>query len=137
VSLDEPSIRSHLNALRDGIERVVRHPQGYGLGNAGATALRGDVPLKAGESTYTELGVETGLLGGLAFVAWSLALFWALVRARAAPEAAAFAAVLAIAVQTDVLGTPWLAYVVWILAGARLSAWQSRSTPAPTSATST
>ena len=61
VSLDEPSIRSHLTALRDGVETVARHPQGYGLGNAGATALRSDVPLKAGESTYTELGVETGL----------------------------------------------------------------------------
>ena len=74
VSLDEPSIRSHLTSLREGIERVVRHPQGFGIGNAGATALRGDVPLKAGESTYTELGVETGLLGGLVFIAWNLAL---------------------------------------------------------------
>jgi O-antigen ligase len=79
------------------------------------------VPLKAGESTYTELGVETGLLGALAFVAWSAALLWALVRARAAGVAAAFAAVLALGVQTDVLGTPWLAYVVWILAGAALT----------------
>ena len=121
VALDEPSIRSHLRALRDGVETVARHPQGYGLGNAGATALRRDVPLKAGESTYTELGVETGLFGALAFIAWSLALLWALVRSRAAGVAAAFAAVLALAVQTDVLGTPWLAYVVWILAGAWLS----------------
>ena len=137
VSLDEPSIRSHLTALRDGIETVLEHPQGFGLGNAGATALRRDVPLKAGESTYTELGVDTGLLGLLAFVAWNLALLWALVRARAAGVAAAFAAVLAIAVQTDVLGTPWLAYVVWILAGATLSAWQKGSIPAPTSGTST
>ena len=32
------------------------------------------VKVEAGESTYTELAVETGLLGGLAFVAWSLAL---------------------------------------------------------------
>jgi hypothetical protein len=122
VSLDEPSIDSHLTALRDGAERVVEHPQGYGLGNAGATALRNDVPLKAGESTYTEIGVETGLAGALAFVAWSLAVLWGLARAGAAGEAAAFAAVLALAVQTDVLGTPWLAYVVWILAAARLSA---------------
>lgn len=121
VALDEPSIRSHLRALRDGIETVARHPQGYGLGNAGATALRRDVPLKAGESTYTELGVETGLLGALAFIAWSLSLLWGLVRSRAAGVAAAFAAVLALAVQTDVLGTPWLVYVVWILAGAWLS----------------
>lgn len=121
VALDEPSIRSHLRALRDGVETVGRHPQGYGLGNAGATALRRDVPVKAGESTYTELGVETGLLGALAFIAWSLALLWGLVRSRAAGVAAAFAGVLVLAVQTDVLGTPWLAYVVWILAGAWLS----------------
>ncbi|HZB22596.1 MAG TPA: O-antigen ligase family protein, partial [Gaiellaceae bacterium] len=118
VALDEPSIRSHLRALRDGVERVVEHPQGYGLGNAGATALRRHVPLKAGESTYTELGVETGLLGALAFIAWNALLLWSLVRARVAGTAAAFAAVLALGVQTDVLGTPWLAFVVWLLAGA-------------------
>jgi hypothetical protein len=118
VSLDEPSIRSHLRALRDGAETVLEHPQGYGLGNAGATALRRDVSLKAGESTYTELGVETGLLGALAFIAWNALLLWSLVRARAAGTAAAFAAVLALGVQTDVLGTPWLAFVVWLLAGA-------------------
>lgn len=120
VSLDEPSIRSHLTALRDGAENVARHPQGYGLGNSGAVALRRDVPLKAGESTYTELGVETGLAGALAFVAWNAALLLALVRRRRAGTAAALAAVLALAVQTDVLGTPWLAYVVWLLAGARV-----------------
>jgi hypothetical protein len=121
VSLDEPSIRSHLTALRDGAETVARHPQGYGLGNSGAVALRREVPLRAGESTYTELGVETGLVGALAFVAWSLALLWSLVRARAHGIAIAFAAVLALGVQTDVLGTPWLAYVVWTLAGAAVS----------------
>ena len=129
VALDEPSIRSHLRALRDGAETVARHPQGYGLGNAGATALRRDVPLKAGESTYTELGVETGLLGALAFIAWSLALLWALVRAGAAGAAAAFAAVLALGVQTDVLGTPWLAYVMWIIAGACVRPGGGRESP--------
>ncbi len=122
VSLDEPSISSHLRALRDGAETVAEHPQGYGLGNAGATALRRDVPLKAGESTYTELGVETGLLGAIAFIAWNVLLLWSLVRARAAGAAAAFAAVLVLGVQTDVLGTPWLAYVVWILAGGCVAA---------------
>jgi hypothetical protein len=137
VSLDEPSIRSHLTALRDGTETVVQHPQGFGLGNSGATALRREVPLQAGESTYTELGVDTGLLGALAFIAWNLALFLALARHGAAGVAAAFAGVLALGVQTDVLGTPWLAYVVWMLAGAKLTACQSRSTPASTSATST
>ena len=48
--------------------------QGYGPGNAGSTAARTGAAIKAGESTYTELGVDTGLVGGLLFVAWSLAL---------------------------------------------------------------
>lgn len=131
ASLGEPSIRSHLNSLRDGIETVAKHPQGYGLGNAGATAERFGVPVKAGESNYTELGVETGLAGALVFIAWSLALLAGLVRgARRAEDgtvrwasagvAAALAAVLALAVQTDVIGVPWLAYVLWWLAGSLL-----------------
>ena len=129
LSGGEPSLHSHLTNLRDGLEAVGRHPQGYGLGNAGATASRFRVPLKAGESNYTEIGVETGLVGMLLFVAWSLALLAGLVRAaRTAREetlfwaasglAAALAAILALAVQTDIYGVPWIAYCVWWLAGA-------------------
>ena len=76
--LEDASTASHCRSLRDGIETVLRHPQGYGPGNAGSTAARTDVTIKAGESTYTELGVDAGLVGGLLFVAWSLR------RARAA-----------------------------------------------------
>jgi O-Antigen ligase len=122
-SIGEPSFRSHLNSLRDGIKTVAKHPQGYGLGNAGTTAQRFHVRLEAGESNYTELGVETGLAGALAFIAWSLALLAGLVRAAwsgdraAAAIAAGLAAVLALAIQTDVIGVPWLAYCLWWLAG--------------------
>jgi hypothetical protein len=129
ISTDEPSIESHLTSLREGLETVARHPQGYGLGNAGTVASRTGVPLRAGESNYTELGVETGLLGMLLFVAWNLALLLLLIRrarlrARspigwaAAAAAASLAAVLALAVQTDTLGVPWIAVCVWWLAGA-------------------
>ena len=59
----------------------LRAPTGYGLGNAGAIAVRFGVPLRAGESNYTETGVETGLAGALLFIVWSLALLLALVRA--------------------------------------------------------
>lgn len=129
LSPADPSIRSHLSSLRNGLERVWRHPQGYGLGNAGVVARRfGETP-KAGESNYAEIGVETGVLGLALFVAWSVALLLALIRrARAATEedvrwlaggvAASFAAVLALAVQTDAYGVPWLALCVWSLAGA-------------------
>ncbi len=124
VSLGEPSIKSHLDSLRDGIRTVVHHPQGYGLGNAGTTAQRFGVTLKAGESNYTELGVETGIVGALLFIAWSAALLLGLVATAwrgdraAAGVAAALAATLALAVQTDVIGVPWLAYALWWLAGA-------------------
>ena len=141
LSAGEPSIASHLRNLRDGLERVARHPQGYGLGNAGAVAKRSDVPILAGESNYTEIGVQTGIVGLALFVAWSLALLFFLARRGRAVPAAALATVLALAVQTDAYGVPWLGYVVWAGCGALLGhatlepRW--RSIPASTSATST
>jgi O-antigen ligase/polysaccharide polymerase Wzy-like membrane protein len=116
--ISDASTESHWRSLREGIETVLRHPQGFGLGNAGSTASRTGVEIKAGESTYTELAVGTGLLGGLVFVAWSLALLWRV--RRSAVIAASMAAVLALALQTDVIGVPWLVCVVWALAGSRV-----------------
>ncbi len=138
LDFNEPSWRSHLESLRHGLSTVVHHPQGYGLGNAGATAERFGVGLKAGESNYTEIGVETGLVGMLLFVAWQLALLAGLVRRAwtepvgdlrdaAAGFAAALAAVLLIAVQTDAYGIPWLSYCLWWLCGS-LTAASFRST---------
>lgn len=131
LSPDESSIRSHLTSLREGLETVARHPQGYGLGNAGATARRFGEPVRAGESNYTEIGVELGIAGLVLFVAWNLGLLLALVRrAREAADedvrwaagglAASLAAVLVLAVQTDAYGVPWLAYCLWWLGGALL-----------------
>src|SRR5437763_10851163 len=127
-SSHEPSIHSHWISLREGVRTVVHHPQGYGLGNAGQTASRTGTQIKAGESNYTELGVETGLLGSVLWTAWGLALLAGLVAAArrtgwwaAGGVAAAFAAVLVLAVQTDVIGDPWVAYCVWALAGIALA----------------
>ncbi len=114
----ESSFDSHLDNLRDGVETVVTHPQGYGVGNAGVTAKRTGAEIKAGESTYTELGVELGLLGMLAFVAWSIALLRVTLR-RAPWLGASLAAVLALGIQTDVIGVHWLAFVLYALAGER------------------
>ena len=57
---DESSTESHWRNLRDGVRVVIDHPQGYGLGNAGVVAKRTGVEIRAGESTYTELGVDAG-----------------------------------------------------------------------------
>jgi hypothetical protein len=115
TSLNESSTSEHLASLRDGTRTVVHHPWGFGLGNSGVTAARTHVKVQAGESTYTELGVETGLAGALAFVAWSLALLQGTLR-RHTWLGAAFAAVLVLGLQTDVIGVPWIAVTVWALA---------------------
>ena len=117
----DPSAESHLSNLKDGIRTIVHHPQGYGLGNAGEVAFREGVPLKAGESNYTEIGVETGLLGALLFIAWNLSILGTLVVRCRPALAAAFAAVLVVAIQTDAYGIPWLGFVAWWLAGSGLS----------------
>ena len=126
-SIDEPSIHSHWISLREGVRTVVHHPQGFGLGNAGQTASRTGTLIKAGESNYTEVGAETGLLGALLWIAWGLVIFAALVITAlrtgwwaAAGMAAAFGAALVLAVQTDVIGDPWMAYCLWALAGIAL-----------------
>jgi hypothetical protein len=121
TSANESSTSEHLASLRDGARAVARHPWGYGLGNSGVTAVRTHVKVEAGESTYTELGVDTGLAGGLVFVAWSLVLLRAALRRR--PWlGGAFAALLVLGLQTDVIGVPWLAIVAWSLVGDAVSA---------------
>ena len=140
ISDREPSIRSHLTNLKQGIRTVIHHPQGFGLGNAGQTASRAGTELKAGESNYTEIGAETGLLGAALWLAWGLAVLVGLVAtarsrgsATIAGMAGAFGAVLALAVQTDVIGDPWVAYCVWGLAGGMLFATVERDEYRPQS----
>ena len=126
TSPNEPSLTEHWRSLKDGLRTMAHHPQGFGLGNVGQTASRTGTALKAGESNYTELGVELGVLGAILWLAWGLALLLRLAQAGLADRwagcvAAAFAAVLALAVQTVVIGDPWVAYCVWAFAGAAAS----------------
>ena len=113
---NEPSLHEHWASLKDGVRTTLHHPQGYGLGNVGQTASRTGTPLKAGESNYTEFGVELGIAGELLWIAWNLVVLVA--ARREVRVAAAFAAILALAIQTDVIGDPWVAYCMWCLAGA-------------------
>jgi hypothetical protein len=120
TSASESSTTEHLSSLRAGATTVLDNPWGFGLGNSGVTAARTHVKVQAGESTYTELGVELGLLGALAFIAWSLSLL-RVTLLRRPWLGAAFAAVLFLGLQTDVIGVPWIAVTVWALAGDSVS----------------
>jgi hypothetical protein len=125
----ESSTSGHWRALRDGAETVARHPWGYGLGNAGVSASRTNVDVKAGESTYTELGVDSGLVGMAAFVAWCVAALLAL--RRRPGLAAAFAAVLFLGLQSDVIGIHWLAFCLWAAVGVGVTAGTRPDTAPP------
>jgi hypothetical protein len=120
TAANEASTHEHVSALRAGVRTVLHHPQGFGLGNSGVTASRTHVKVEAGESTYTELGVDLGLLGALAFIAWSLALA-RVTLARQPYLGAAFVSLLFLGLQTDVIGVPWIAVTVWALAGDSVS----------------
>jgi hypothetical protein len=82
-------------------------------------AKRTGVEIRAGESPSTGLGVDAGVAGLVAFVLWGLAVLAGLWR-REAWLAAAFVTVLAIGLQTDVIGIHWLAFTVWVAAGLAL-----------------
>jgi hypothetical protein len=127
-TVEDESTESHWINLREGVRVVLEHPQGHGLGNAGVVAKRTGVDIKAGESTYTELGVDAGVAGVVAFVLWSLAVLMGLWR-REAWVAAAFAAVLALGLQTDVIGIHWLAFTLWFAAGLALGLPRGRAEP--------
>jgi hypothetical protein len=117
LSAGDASTSSHLRSLRDGLRTVAHHPQGFGLGNAGVSGSRTiGAKIKAGESTYTELGVDTGVAGLVAFLAWMGAVLTAVWR-RSAWLSAAWVAMLAIGIQTDVIGVHWIAFVLFALAG--------------------
>ena len=124
----ESSTASHWRTLRDGIRTVAEHPWGFGLGNAGVSASRTGAEVKAGESTYTELGVDAGVLGLAAFLGWLVALALAL-RRRSPWLTASIAAVAVLGLQTDVIGIHWLAVVVFALSGAALHAAPGEAPP--------
>jgi O-Antigen ligase len=126
VTFSESSEGEHWGELKHGARSLLDHPQGYGVGNSGATARRFGVPLRAGESFYLEVGADTGIVGLALWLAFTmLVLQELLVRARAEPLAAglfaAGAALAAMALISDVWGGPWPAYLLWALSGAVLT----------------
>jgi fatty acid desaturase len=70
------------------------------------------------------MGAEMGIVGSILWTAWTAALLVALMRSArgtrwwaAVGIASAFAAAAVLAIQTDVIGDPWMGYVLWMLAG--------------------
>ena len=62
MNLSDPSSKSHISALNTGLNNVIAHPFGYGLGQGGYVGSVFGLGL-AGESLYFTIAVERGIIG--------------------------------------------------------------------------
>jgi O-antigen ligase len=119
---------AHLSDWSEGVESLIDHPLGIGLGASGLTAVRFGLPATAADSQFFKYSVEMGIPGLVFFVAMLLALAAAgvkLARGEAGRPAADYGALVAVSilglalngVSTVPLTTNFFAYVLFWLAG--------------------
>jgi O-Antigen ligase len=125
---DERSGVDHLTALANGVDAVAHDPVGRGVATSAGTGQRFDKSNAViSENYYLQVGIETGVVGMLAFVALTVVLLRRLKRAVPDTLAEGGGAIramgLALAVGSLFLHT-WnefaVAWTFWPLAGAML-----------------
>jgi hypothetical protein len=143
----DPSFAEHLRTVLADLQVAVTHPLGQGLGSSGSPALRfGPTTSKGvalGESAVLTTFVDTGVLGGVAYLAlFGLGLLLAARRVLATPRGSlAFAlpvaaavgglALIPITLTSDVWGDLSVTFLLWWAIGysASLVAGSFRLTP--------
>ena len=125
LAASDASSNEHVAALELGATTVAGNPLGIGVGSTAEVGVRTDAAALIVENAYLDIGVQTGLLGMLAFGALVVALVLAL-RDRLALDplaAPALATVVAFSVGSLLLHA-WLmieaSWVVHVLAGMAL-----------------
>lgn len=142
TSKDSTAARSsndeRYQALTRGIDDVVDHPLGSGVGSAGPASLRnGFGSPKIAENYYIQLAQEVGILILALFVAINIMIGRELWRARRNLLALALFASLIGATFVNMLSHAWaddtLAYIWWGLAGVALAPTITSATRQPAS----
>jgi O-Antigen ligase len=138
------SSAGHVSGITKGLDTVVAHPLGRGLGtSAGAGQRLGLTKLVVPENNYLEIGDEVGVLPMLVFIALTIVLLFKLrAAAREFPDvlitavwaAGAGLAVAALTLQTWLNFSPTWTY--WGMAGAMLGVARLRAASAERQATS-
>lgn len=114
------STSEHLSAWLIGIDEIIRHPLGQGLGSAGPASYRFGTPIIP-ESWYLQVGVELGLVG-LAFFLTTLGLIAkALIRKKHFILLASFIGVLTICFFLHTLEDSAVSITLFILLGSVLN----------------
>lgn len=127
ASSDDPNATDHLEALRDGVESLVDHPLGEGLGTSAGIGQRFQQVAVISESTYLQVGNEIGIPAMAIFVALTLVAIRALHRAASKAldhgVAAVWTAAVGLATGAFFLHA-WndfaVSWTLWALAGAVL-----------------
>lgn len=68
-------------AIQDGLQDIVNHPLGQGLGSAGPASVRGDTP-KIAENYYIQVAQEVGIIGLALYVAITVGVGYRLFKKR-------------------------------------------------------
>lgn len=117
---------NRLNNAQYGLTKIQEQPLGYGLGTAGPASKNTAQPIIT-ENSYLQIGIETGIIGLLLFIATVILTLVALAKQFGVVDesAALFAAIIGLSATNLFLHT-WAdsatALVLWGLAGYCLSA---------------
>jgi O-antigen ligase len=85
VSQSDLSSEIHKERMKRTIEVISQHPLGVGLGEYGTVQARfggGYYEAEYAENATLQVAVETGVIGGIVYVAWNAVVFLALLRTR-------------------------------------------------------
>lgn len=120
------SDQSRLNNAQYGLEIIQEQPLGHGLGTAGPASQKSDQPIIT-ENSYLQIGIESGVIGLILFIATIVAAIVALFRRRSAvEEALPLIAIMGGLAITNLFLHTWAdsatALVVWALIGYCLAA---------------
>ena len=128
------STSQHLIAFKSGLGEIAANPLGRGLGTAGPASYHSDHPFIP-ESYYLQVGIETGILGLLLFLALTIQLGLKFIRLRASNSAPGLlGALIGLSLVSLVLhgwADSTIAIIFWVVAGAVIGAAARRATTTP------
>lgn len=120
VLTKQASTSSHLSAFDQGVKQLEATPLGRGLGTAGPASYHSDHPFIP-ESYYLQIGIETGVLGLIVFLAVIVQLGRQLIRTHRQSAAPGLIGALVGLTIVNIVLHGWAdastAFVFWILAG--------------------
>jgi O-antigen ligase len=122
------STSQHLSAFSQGLNQLAAAPLGRGLGTAGPASYHSNHPFIP-ESYYLQIGIETGVLGLILFIAVIVQLARQVFRSRRQPAAPGVIGALIGLCIVNIVLHGWAdastAFVFWILAGVVIGVGQS------------